>query len=338
MHDPGDTIHFAADRGDARRRLDLVLVRRLTDVSRMSRNLAQQWIEAGAVSVDGVAAARPAARVREGAAIAVRLPASASRRARPQAEPGTLAVLWEDDDVIVIDKPAGLVVHPSYKQAAGTMLNALLWRLRDRPGARPGILTRLDKDTSGLVVVALSPAIHAAMQQDAAAGRIRKEYLVVVDGTPQPRAGTITLPLARDPQDRRRVVTAPGGAASETRYDVWSTAAGRSLLRCELVTGRTHQIRVHLAARGWPIVGDRVYGTADPAIIRQALHAWRITMPHPRSRAPLQLVAPVPADIAALLHTDGNVLPPDERPHGRHQRQHDAEGHHDRGAGGQVED
>jgi 23S rRNA pseudouridine1911/1915/1917 synthase len=192
------------------------------------------------------------------------------------------------------------VAHPTYKQTSGTVLNGLLWHIRDRASITPGILTRLDKDTSGLMVVALSPVVHAAMQRDAAAGRLRKEYLAAVTVTPDPPSGTITLALARDPHDRRRVVPSPDGAPSETRYEVLSPSPHGALVRCELVTGRTHQIRVHLSARGWPIVGDRVYGTADDRIGRQALHAWRVTMPHPVTRVEMSFEAPPPKDMAAL--------------------------------------
>jgi RluA family pseudouridine synthase len=202
---------------------------------------------------------------------------------------------------MAIDKPPGVVVHPSYKQLSGTLLNAVLWRLRDRPDVKPGILTRLDKDTSGLVVIALAAEVHAAMQRDAAGGHIRKEYLAVVSGTPRPLAGTIRAPLGRDTADRRRVVVTAGGADSETRYEVAASAGGLSLVRCELVTGRTHQIRVHLQSRGWPIVGDRVYGTADDRIGRQALHAWRISLPHPVTRERLTIEAPVPEDMRGLV-------------------------------------
>jgi 23S rRNA pseudouridine1911/1915/1917 synthase len=210
-------------------------------------------------------------------------------RRRPQPEPGPLTIVYEDESLIVLDKPAGVVVHPTYKNTSGTLLNAVLWHLRDRPGTQPGILTRLDKDTSGLVVMALTPAVHAAMQRDGAAGRITKEYLALVRGVPEPRAGRITLPLARDAADRRRVVVSDSGAACETRYEVISIEGGHSLLRCELVTGRTHQIRVHLSASGWPIVGDRVYGEADATWTRQALHAWRISLPHPVTRQRLTM-------------------------------------------------
>jgi 23S rRNA pseudouridine1911/1915/1917 synthase len=180
--------------------------------------------------------------------------------------------------------------------------------------------------------------MHAAMQRDAAAGRIRKEYLAVTEGIPEPPAGTIALPLARDPADRRRVVATPDGARSETRYELLSSIGGRSVVRCELVTGRTHQIRVHLSARGWPIVGDRAYGLADEGIARQALHAWRISLPHPRTAAPLAAQAPLPHDIAGLLGVHDEALSPDQRTQGGHQHQHDAEGDDNGGAGRQVED
>jgi len=218
-------------------------------------------------------------------------------RRRPQPEEGPLSIIYEDDWMLVANKPPGIVVHPTYKNTSGTLLNAVLWRVRDRPGAQPGILTRLDKDTSGLVVIALTPDLHATMQKDAAAGRMAKQYLAIVVGAPDPKQGEIILPLARDLNDRRRVVVTPEGASCETRYDVLSTCEGHSIVRCELVTGRTHQIRVHLAARGWPIVGDRVYGEPDARIARQALHAWRVSLLHPVTRQPLELEAPIPADM-----------------------------------------
>jgi 23S rRNA pseudouridine1911/1915/1917 synthase len=302
-----ETFQFTADRGDARLRLDQVLVRRVTGVARMSRSLAQRWIESGAVAIDRRVATRPSTPVREGASIIVALPSSTPLKVRPEAEAGELHVLYEDDALLAVNKPPGIVVHPSYKQLTGTLLNTVLWRVRDRTDARPGILTRLDKDTSGLVIVALTSEVHAAMQRDAAAGRIRKEYLAVVKGSPRPRTGRIREPLARDPEDRRRVIVMPGGAPSETRYEVLSVRGGASpgaplltLVRCQLVTGRTHQIRVHLAFKGWPVLGDRVYGSADEEIGRQALHAWRIAFPHPVTRTPIEIEAPLPEDMRRL--------------------------------------
>ncbi len=349
MADAAERFHFIADRGDARLRLDQVLVRRAQDVVRLSRHVAQRWIEAGAVTVAGRPVLRCSAGVAEGAHIEVVLPDTARVRTRPEAEHGHLDILYEDHVLMAVNKPPGLVVHPTYKTTTGTLLNALLWHVRDRPLARPSILTRLDKGTSGLVLVALQPEVHATVQRAAAAGRVAKEYLALVAGSPQPASGRITLALARDPKDRRRVVVAPNGAASETRYQVvssndvapfiaeatWSataqatapagapataptttpatvpeapsiaasitTHAGPSVVRCELITGRTHQIRVHLAAMGWPILGDAVYGVPHPELTRQALHACRIALPHPITGSQLDITAPMAADIARII-------------------------------------
>jgi RluA family pseudouridine synthase len=221
-------------------------------------------------------------------------------RRRPQPEEGPLAILFEDDAVLVLDKPAGIVVHPTYKNTSGTLLNAVLWRYRDRDGVQPGILTRLDKDTSGVVVIARTPALHATMQRDMVAGRVKKEYLAIVDGIPDPPHGRIALPLGRSTEDRRIVVVRDDGARCETDYEVIESRGNRSVVRCVLITGRTHQIRVHLAARGCPVAGDRVYGSATPEFPRQALHAWRVTFPHPLTRQVMTVTAPLPADVAAL--------------------------------------
>jgi 23S rRNA pseudouridine1911/1915/1917 synthase len=238
------------------------------------------------------------------------LPAARERR-RPQPEPVEVSVVYEDEAIVALDKPPGMVVHPTYKNTSGTLLNGVLWRYRDQPDVQPGILTRLDKDTSGLVVVALRPDLHARMQRE----RMRKEYIAVVHGVPDPARGVVTLPLARSPEDRRRVVVTGSGAPCETRYELAERLRGMSVVRCELLTGRTHQIRVHLASLGCPVVGDVVYGpaTADPedgnstgaheeeVIARQALHAWRDSILHPVTRERLELEAPLPADIATLI-------------------------------------
>jgi 23S rRNA pseudouridine1911/1915/1917 synthase len=221
-------------------------------------------------------------------------------RRRPQPEEGPLDIRYEDEWMLVVNKPSGVVVHPTYKNTSGTLLNAVLWHVRDRVGAQPGILTRLDKGTSGLVVIALTPDVHAVMQKDAAAARTCKRYLAIVGGSPEPRQGRIVLPLARDAEDRRRVVVTADGARCETRYEVLSDGESLSILQCELVTGRTHQIRVHLAAAGWPILGDEVYGLPDARIARQALHAWRIALPHPVTRQRIEFESRLPDDMRAL--------------------------------------
>ena len=221
-----------------------------------------------------------------------------SRRPRPEAEPLDLRVLYEDASLIGVDKPPGMVVHPTYRNWSGTLLNGLLWHVQGTADERPSILTRLDKDTSGLVLAARTPEVQAIVQRDMAAGRVRKEYLALVAATVEiGERGTIELPLARSAEDRRLVVVSDAGARCETRYEVLASAGGRSLVRCELVTGRTHQIRVHLAARGWPIAGDATYGTPAPDVPRQALHAWRIQLPHPLTREPVTIEAPWPADL-----------------------------------------
>jgi 23S rRNA pseudouridine1911/1915/1917 synthase len=171
------------------------------------------------------------------------------------------------------------------------------------------LLQRLDKETSGVLLVSRTHRAHVAMQRMLATPAARKEYLAVVHGRPRPRSGRITLALGRDPFDRRRVMAAADGRPSETRYDVLETNAGLSLVRCELVTGRTHQIRVHLAASGWPIAGDTVYGRPHPLAPRQALHAWRVTFPHPESGTRVTIVAPVPDDLAAAFALFGAFDP-----------------------------
>jgi 23S rRNA pseudouridine1911/1915/1917 synthase len=309
MPESADAFHFTADKGDARSRLDRILVRRIKEVSRFSRNLAQQWIESGIVAVDGRPALRASTRVREGAHITVDIPPHTARRARPAPEDVALTVLYEDDALLVIDKPAGVVVHPSYKQLSGTLLNAVLWRTRGTAARRPGIVTRLDKDTSGLVLVALTPDAHATLQRDAATRTLRKRYLACVTVRPAPPAGRITLSIGRDPHDRRRMIVTDDGAPSETHYEVLG-GGGRNdmtLVACMLVTGRTHQIRVHLAASGWPIAGDRVYGAGHDAIGRQALHAWRLSLRHPLTREPLAFESPLPRDMRELLEAHGTM-------------------------------
>jgi len=237
----------------------------------------------------------------------------ASRRPPPEPEPIGLTVLYEDEHLIAVNKPPGMVVHPTYKNWSGTLLNGLLWHLRQSGTGRHGdlearIVTRLDKGTSGVVLVAVTAEVHARIQHDTAARRVRKQYLAIVRGTPEPVRGSIALPLARSAVDRRRVVVDPSGQESRTDYELLYQSRDTSLVRCDLVTGRTHQIRVHMAARGWPLVGDVVYGVRDERIPRQALHAWRVTLPHPMSQQVLELEATPPADMRSLLPPDAEEL------------------------------
>jgi 23S rRNA pseudouridine1911/1915/1917 synthase len=302
------------DRGDHGVRVDRVLLRHLRDEKRVSRNQIQKWIEAGEVLVNGVVPPRAAWRVQAGDELRVRL-ADLPKREKPRAEAIPIEVLYEDDDLLAVNKPAGIVVHPSYKNTTGTLMNGLLTYARSWPaGSTPALLGRLDKLTSGLIIVTKRAEIHAALQRAMAARRIDKDYLAIVRGKPSPARGTIDLALDRDPWDRRRItVTDRGGQPSVTRYERVATANGFSLVRCRLITGRTHQIRVHLSAKGWPIVGDATYGAlrlgnvseqtlprSGPAFGRQALHSWRISMRQPKTGRELVIEAPLPEDMRAL--------------------------------------
>lgn len=299
-------------------RLDLVLLRHLGHEPGVSRARIQRWIAAGRVTVNGAAAPRVAWRVADGDE--VRLDArEIRRRTRPRPENIAIEVLFEDDHLLAINKPAGVVVHPSYKHSSGTLINALLWRAERWPsGDKPALLTRLDKMTSGVLLVAKRSAVVAALQREMKAERIEKDYLAVVVGKPPMRAA-IDLALDRDPWDRRRVtVTDRGGQRAVTkliRLAVSRSSAGEScsLVQCRLVTGRMHQIRVHLAHKGWPLVGDPVYGRAVPGITfdRQALHAWKVALKHPVTGDPLAIEAPLPADLVALLEDAGFIFPND---------------------------
>jgi 23S rRNA pseudouridine1911/1915/1917 synthase len=315
-----------ADRGDAGRRLDLVLRRHLADVDEATRTRVQTWIENGLVTVNGSTIRRAAARAAFGDRIAVQL-SEPPPRTIMAAEDIALEALYEDDYLLAVNKPAGVVVHPAFTHPAGTLMNALLGRARSWPaGQRPSIVGRLDKLTSGVVIVARSAQAHAKLQRalssTPASTHCEKDYLAVVYGRVKAR-GTIDLRLGHDRNDRRRIVASTtAGAASLTRFEriahVAAPRVGLSLLRCRLVTGRRHQIRVHLAARGWPIVGDPAYGEAGwskvadvdlaaalQAFPRQALHAWRVSFIHPETRGRVVVEAPLPRDFEELLSVTG---------------------------------
>jgi 23S rRNA pseudouridine1911/1915/1917 synthase len=296
------------DRGDVGQRIDRVLVRHLQDVPGISRRQIQRLIDLGAVRVNDRPAARVAWRVAAGDRVTIELPES-RRRQRPRAENLPLAIVYEDADLLAVNKPPGQVAHPAFGNATGTVLNALLAHAND--AWTPSLVNRLDKDTSGLVLVAKRAAIHASLQRAMQRDEIEKDYLAIVRGKPTPRRGAIDLALDRDPWDRRRVMVRDrGGQPSVTRYERIATSQDGtlSLVRCRLVTGRSHQIRVHLAAKHWPILGDAVYGAKDPRLARQALHAWRLAFRHPRLDAALELIAPMPDDFTAVLRSNFPLL------------------------------
>jgi 23S rRNA pseudouridine1911/1915/1917 synthase len=316
---------FRTDRGDDRQRIDLVLRRHLAGLDAATRTRVQRWIEDGVVTVNGRRVCRTASRIASGDLVAVAIPHAAEATRSPmQAARGHLDLLFEDDYLLATNKPAGLVVHPTHAHPSGTLMNALLWHARRWPSThRPSIVGRLDKLTSGIVVVAKTATMHAVLQRVMTASDSEKEYLAIVYGRVNVAAGRIGLRLSRDRIDRRKVVASEHrGVESLTRFErlgrMPAPRAGLALLRCRLVTGRTHQIRAHLAARGWPLVGDPVYGeprwsqVVDPpladalrAFPRQALHAWRLALVHPVTRARLELQAPLPLDMQSLLDISG---------------------------------
>ena len=291
------------DRGDVGVRIDRVLLRHLGHIPGITRNRLQRLIALGAVTVNGRPVARPSARIAPADAISVMLPERKPRSA-PVAERLPLDIRYEDAELLIVNKPPGQVSHPAFRHSSGTLLNALM---AHAGGAwTPSLVSRLDKGTSGLVLVAKHKAMHTALQRLSHDNAIDKEYLAIVAGKP-PARGTIDLALDRDPWDTRRVtVRDRGGVPSVTKFvRVRAVAVGPdrylTLVRCRLITGRLHQIRVHLAAKGWPIVGDSTYGVKITGLERQALHAWRLAFSHPSSRNHVEVTAPPPADMAAVL-------------------------------------
>jgi 23S rRNA pseudouridine1911/1915/1917 synthase len=300
---PGGAIAGAEAAG---RRLDEVVA----ELAGVSRAQAARWAGDGLVEVDG----RPRAkshRLSGGERLAWS-PPPAPPAGAPLAEDRPLAVRYEDDRLLVVAKPAGLVVHPGPGHPAGTLVNALLGRPQTSlsgggGGAdRPGIVHRLDKDTSGLLLVAKDDATHLALARDLAAHRVERRYLALVQGRLPAETGTVDAPVGRHPRDRKRMAVVPGGRRAVTSWRVLETFPAVQLAEASLETGRTHQVRVHLASLRHPLVGDRTYG-ADPAlaarlgVARPFLHAWRLAFAHPADGHRVELTEPLPPDLQAVL-------------------------------------
>ncbi|NAZ37474.1 RluA family pseudouridine synthase [Rubellimicrobium sp. CFH 75288] len=327
------SFHLAAE---PPRRLDKALARDVPEAGAhgvLSRSRLARLIAEGAVRVDGRVETDPAAPVRAGAAVEIAL--APPEAARTEAQPIALRVVWEDGDLIVVDKPAGMVVHPAPGSRDGTLVNALMHHCGEALSGiggvqRPGIVHRIDKDTSGLLVAAKTDRAHRGLAARFAAHDVERAYLALCHGVPDPadarlaglpgvawEAGgvlRIALPLGRHPTDRQRQAVRPaGGRHAVTRARVLERLGGAALLECRLETGRTHQIRVHLAHVGHPLIGDPVYGgrrrlpAAQPgaqqaeAFPRQALHAATLGFVHPVMGERLRFESPLPPDLAELV-------------------------------------
>jgi len=290
-------LHITIPAAMAGLRLDQALAKLLPQES---RSRLAKLIEDGKVRVDGERRAAKL-KLKSGEVIEVVL--------APRLEPGAhrpeaiaLTIVHEDEDILVVDKPAGLVVHPGSGNREGTMLNALL---HHAPAAgklaRAGIVHRLDKDTSGLLVVARNEAAQLSLVRQLQARTMKRTYLALVRGKVK-AAGTVDAPIGRHPVHRTRMAVVAGGKPAVTHYRVRKALPAHTLLQCDLETGRTHQIRVHLASIGHPIEGDPVYaGRGEKRLGRQALHAWKLAFRHPRSGEPASFESPLPEDFRELL-------------------------------------
>ena len=278
-------------------RFDAALARALPQYS---RSRLRAWIDAGRVTLEARVAAATQ-RVRGGERVVVR-PLAEPDAATPAAEAIALAIVHEDQTLLVVDKPAGLVVHPGAGNRSGTLQNALLHHAPELAAVpRSGIVHRLDKDTSGLLVVAKTLEAHTDLVRQLAARTVHREYLALATGDVR-RGGTIEAPIGRHPTRRTTMAVVATGKPARTHYEIVERFGSATLLECHLETGRTHQIRVHLASIGHPLVGDPAYSRRDTwAFGRQALHAARLALVHPVTRRTREWRSPPPADFERLL-------------------------------------
>lgn len=272
----------------------------------VSRKRARNLIESGDLKLNG-AVAKPSRLIRPGDVLEGAVPDQPL--AKLEAEPGTVPVVFQDDHVLVVDKPAGIAVHPGAGRRKGTLVNVLLGMgISLAPAAgkvRPGMVHRLDRDTSGLMVLAKTDEAYWGLVPQVARREMKREYRAIVAGIPNPKRGTINAALGRDPRKHDQfVVVSAGGRKAVTHYELIEVVGRASMVKVTLETGRTHQIRVHFAACGWPVLGDRAYSRSrvgDQGIGRQALHAAKLSFAHPVSGLPMNFSSPLPADMQELL-------------------------------------
>ena len=287
-------------------RLDRYLSQKLSD---LSRSRIQQLIEQGHVQVNDQICTSKKINLKIGDHISLEIPAIEPLKLVAADIP--LDILYEDEELIILNKPAGLVVHPAPGHPEGTLVNAILAHCPNLPGIggiqRPGIVHRLDKDTTGAIVIAKTDLAYQHLQAQLQAKTARREYLGLVYGVPKTETGSIDLPIGRNPQDRKKmgiVSVEDGGRAAITHWQVQERLANYTLIHFQLETGRTHQIRVHSAKIGHPIVGDPLYSSAHSIGVNlpgQALHAWKLQLQHPVSGKLLQVTAPLPRSFTTLL-------------------------------------
>ena len=281
-------------------RLDRYLAEQCPD---LTRSRLARLVQQGMVTVNG-AACRPSQAVRAGDLVELTIPPATPLDLTPEDIP--IPIVYEDDDLLVVDKPAGLTVHPAPGHPSHTLVNALLALRPNLSGIggtqRPGIVHRLDKDTSGLMLVAKRDAAHHSLAAQLQARRVHKRYLALVWGCPRPESGTVDAPIARHPADRKRMAVVQGGRASVTHYAVLERFPEASLVEARPVTGRTHQIRVHMASLGCPLVGDALYGPRKTTLVsRHFLHAASLAFRLPSTGETVEVSAPLPPDLQAAL-------------------------------------
>jgi 23S rRNA pseudouridine1911/1915/1917 synthase len=297
-------IELRADREGER--LDQFVARALPELSRAR---VQRLIDEGLVTVEG-RAPKASRRLSAGERVVVTIPPPEPLILEPEALP--LRILYEDADLLVVDKPAGMPVHPGPGHLKGTLVNAVLAHCPDLSGIggalRPGIVHRLDRDTSGLIIVAKNDRAHQALQRQLKERAVEKRYLALVRGDLRPDEGVIDAPIARDPRFRKRMAVVPGGRDAVTRWRVLGRFAGPgsgepryTLVEAKPVTGRTHQIRVHFASLGHPLVGDALYGRRSALVARQFLHAAGLSFTHPSTGERLTFESPLPDDLREAL-------------------------------------
>lgn len=297
-----EPILLRASEESKNQRLDAFLA---SSLDGLTRSQATRLIESGEVAVNGRAVSK-SYKLAGGEDIAVTLPEPEPVEAVPQDIP--LDVVYEDADVIVVNKPSGMVVHPAPGHPDGTLVNALLYHcagtLSGVGGAlRPGIVHRIDRDTSGLIIAAKNDYAHQFLSAQLADHTLARTYECIVVGNLREDSGTVDAPIARDSRDRKRMAVVPGGRRAVTHWEVIARYPGYTHVRCRLETGRTHQIRVHMAYLGHPILGDTVYGAkkAVPGLTGQCLHAVGLQFIHPRTKDLVSLTCPLPDEFTAML-------------------------------------